>query len=56
MTLKKSYPQWKPEQRLPVSRLDVTSRDTISYLKGTPTEKALKLAVLLSRQLLKLPE
>jgi hypothetical protein len=56
MTLQKSYLQWKQEQRLPVFRLDVTSRDTIFSLKETPTEKALKLAVLLSRQLLKLPE
>jgi hypothetical protein len=54
MTPQKSYAKWKQEQGLPVSGLDVTSGDTTSYLKGTPTEEALKLAVLLSRQQIKL--
>ncbi len=53
MTPQKSYSQWKQEQGLPVSGLDVTRGDTTSYLQGTPTEEALKLAVLLSRQLIK---
>ncbi len=39
MTPQKSYAQWKQEQRLPVSGLDVTRGDTTSYLKGSPTEE-----------------
>jgi hypothetical protein len=53
MTPQKSYSQWKQEQGLPVSGLDVTRGDTTSYTEGSPTEEALKLAVLLSRQLIK---
>lgn len=50
MTPQKFYAKWKQEQGLLVSGLDVTNGDTTSYLKGTPTEEALKLAVLLSRK------
>lgn len=45
MTPQKKFYEWKQEQGLPVSGLDVTNGDTVQTIPTTPAEEAIKIAV-----------